>query len=382
MNSLNEIIKSIDPLSDENIVSLIEHREEDSLLDYKSTIDISSEKEWIGITKDLSAFANTFGGFLVFGVEDSTFDVVGLETHVSKFLADSNKIQDKVNRYLEPGITSIRSKEFLYGEKILVILFVPQTRNVTHVISNDGSFKYPTGNEKTLIRKGTMYVRRSAGNHLVDSRDLDGIVERRIDQFRESLIDKVAQIVNSPTDSKVVVLSKDNTEENVEKYIISNSPEAIPIKGQSFSVAPKSIEEEIAAHASLLENDSKHCPSEELVWKWYHNRNSLEITNEQKLAIFTFSLRLECPVFFWIKGLEAEQILESIINALRTSPRGNHLQKIIIVSMFLGKRAYSKAISTLGSYKEKLRHDLKKYPKKNLLGSFNTISQKRRQKYC
>ena len=61
---------SYDPLSDDAIQELIDYREEDSSLDYKLELDPDSEREWLEITKDVSAFANTDGGYLVFGIRN------------------------------------------------------------------------------------------------------------------------------------------------------------------------------------------------------------------------------------------------------------------------------------------------------------------------
>ena len=74
-----EFLCSPDPLSDEAIRHLLAHREEDQYVDYKVNFH-NDERVWVEFTKDVMALANTFGGYLVFGVEDQTFRVVGLPT--------------------------------------------------------------------------------------------------------------------------------------------------------------------------------------------------------------------------------------------------------------------------------------------------------------
>ena len=76
--SIKEILNSSDPLSDEYMTILINHAEEDSLIDYKEDFDPQSEKAWLGITKDILAFHNTYGGFIVFGIKDGFFKKIGL----------------------------------------------------------------------------------------------------------------------------------------------------------------------------------------------------------------------------------------------------------------------------------------------------------------
>jgi hypothetical protein len=112
--------------------------EEDDRLDYKETMDITSEKHWLELTKDVSAFANTYGGYLVFGVDDGEKKVVGLSRTIAEATKDVNNLHQKLNRHLEPHIISLRVKEFKINGLSIVILYIPQSVGVTHMISKDG----------------------------------------------------------------------------------------------------------------------------------------------------------------------------------------------------------------------------------------------------
>lgn len=254
MAILDNFLKSEDPLARDAALFLIDYAEEDDRVDYKETVALDSEKEWLGLTKDISAFANTHGGYLIFGVNDQKKEVVGLSRKVAAVLKDVNNLQLKINRHLEPDISRLRSKAFRQAGKTFVVIYIPQSLNVTHLIKKDGVFKQQCGKPKTILHQGTFYVRRSASNHLGDSRDLDDIVERRIDQFRDALIDKVARVVKTPAESDLFILSKDPEDNFGERFIIEDSPDAIPVKGMSFTIPPQGYEEEIAAW-SVLSSD-------------------------------------------------------------------------------------------------------------------------------
>ncbi len=71
---------------------LVEYAEEDDRVDYKQTIDPTSEKCWLEITKDISAFANTHGGYLIFGINDSEKQIVGLSRKVANTIKDTNNL--------------------------------------------------------------------------------------------------------------------------------------------------------------------------------------------------------------------------------------------------------------------------------------------------
>ena len=84
MANLDDFINNGDPLSRDAALFLIDYAEEDDRVDYKETVTLDSEKEWLGLTKDISAFANTRGGFLIFGVNDQYKKVVGLSRTVKR----------------------------------------------------------------------------------------------------------------------------------------------------------------------------------------------------------------------------------------------------------------------------------------------------------
>ena len=109
MENIKDIINSKDPLSKSAIDLLLKHREEDLFVDYKENFDLRSQKEWLGITIDAVAFANTHGGYIVFGIEDSTFKLKGIEENTVRGLSDTNLILQKFNRYIYPPFSRIRA---------------------------------------------------------------------------------------------------------------------------------------------------------------------------------------------------------------------------------------------------------------------------------
>lgn len=382
MSKIRDYINNKDPLTKEIVTDLISYREEDDCLDYKQTIELSSDKEWLGLTKDISAFANTYGGYLVFGIEDGSGNIVGLARDVADFIKDASKLQAKINRHLDPHIIGLRAKEFRIDGQVVVAAFVPQSIGTTHIISKPGKFKHTSGQDKVVLQQGTLYVRRSAGNHLGDSRDLSDVIERRIDQFRSALIDKVARVVNSPASSDVFILSKDPNDKAGERFIIEDSPESIPVKGMSFTVPPDGPEEEIAAWAVIYRGDSGLRPPSKEVWKWYKQRTKLQIKKNYKLTLFKFSLWDNVPAFYWIQGLKAREIKEVVLEAIRGRPTGVDSRQILIASAFLGQAFYKTAIKALGDYVDKIPDRMKTYPNQGPTLAFATQSKFAKQTHA
>jgi len=364
MNSIKQIMQSEDPLSLEAIKYLLDYHEEDPQLDYKLTCHPKEEKSWLDITKDIIAFANTIGGYIVFGVKDITFEVVGLGDEIVRIMKDANNILQKVNKYLEPHITDLRTKSYQDDDKTIIVLFIPETANKTHMFSKDGTFTHISGKPGWAFRRGTFYVRRSGGNHLGDSRDFDEIVQKRISQFRESILGKIARVVEAPPDSKMLFVSHDPSAENVNKFIIEDSPEAIPIKGLSFSVAPETVEQEIAGWIALSKRDTKALPPRATLWQWYDKRNDLRISNNQKCMIAKFSLLLKAPAFYWIGECDNLSIKSMLVDVV--SMESLHYKSVLCVANFLGYQTFSNIAKSIGKNINKVPIRNRKYLKDDI----------------
>lgn len=376
MSSVQEHLDKEDPLTRETAIFLVEYAEEDDRVDYKQTIDPTSEKKILDITKDISAFANTYGGYLVFGVNDNEKKVVGLSRAVADTIKDVNFLQQKINRHLEPNIISLRAKEFKVDRKSIVLVYIPQSVGITHMINKDGNFPHPSGKQKQLLFKGTFYVRRSAGNHLGDSRDLVDLIERRIDQFRDALLEKVAKVVKSPASSDVFILSKDPGDEEAKRYIIEDSPDSIAIQGMSFTIAPEGFEEEIAAWSVLSRGNSESIPSPVVVWRWYVNRNDINVSEKHKLAIFQFSQWNRVPSFYWIQNIKSAKIRETLLESVRNRPNNDGVNEMLIVASFLGRGVYTSVLSKLGDYKSRLSAPMQKFPILGPRQAFGTFQKR------
>lgn len=359
--SIAAYIAAEDPLSVESLHFLAGYREEDLRIDYKEAFNFRDEREWLEITKDVMAFANTFGGYLLFGVRDGSYELVGLDGDTSKILTDVNNFQQKINRFVDPPVLHLRAKAFSYCGHDLVTMFIPRLEGRTHVVSKDGRFKYPSGEEKLVLHKGMIYVRRSGGNHLADSRDVDDLVARRFEEFKNSLLSKISRVVEAPPQSEIFVLSSDPTDKTGKRFIIDDGPESIAVKGMSFTVAPQTPEQEIAGWTSILQRTPDELPPRSILWQWYAQRDAICSAPQHKLALARFSLLSELPVFFWLRGAVAPDIRPIISDALTRACAGR-IDGILRVAAFLGRKFYESLVRKVKDPKRHLTRETRNYP--------------------
>lgn len=343
--SIKSHLTSEDPLSDDVIEELIDHQEEDKYLDYKENITQEekwiNEKQWLELTKDFMAFANTEGGYLVFGIEDSEFNIVGLCDSVISTLSEPKLILEKINRYVNPEFVDLRSKKHKRGDNVIVAVYIPPSKGKTHIITKEGSFIYPSDEKRTVLSPGDIYVRRSATNHIVSPEGLNEIINRRIEYYKDKLFDRISRISKVPPER---LIEAEESSEEGEAYYLSSNPEATPAKGMSFSTEPSSLEEEIAANIALSQTDPGHEPSEERLWAIYSNRQSFTLTDEMAEWLFKTYLLRKLPFFYWCKPFSSGQVQSLVRECVAQADTLESRSNIARTSLLFGEKFYRKTI--------------------------------------
>ena len=144
---------------------LLDETNESIYLDFKETIDIRDKSHYLKIIKDVLAFANSGGGYLLIGVkENKTSGVRGRFIKIgvpNEFQFDDASFQEKINSYLDDPITinhAFFKRNFDDSEKQFALIYIPPSHKILKSLK-DG--KYCINNkEKFAFRKNTVYVRR------------------------------------------------------------------------------------------------------------------------------------------------------------------------------------------------------------------------------
>ena len=346
---IRSFLESEDPLSDAAIARLTSHREEDLHVDYKETFNAQDEVHWLGITVDAMAFANTMGGYIVFGVTDGEFRVVGLPDDVVAKLTNTNMIIQKLSRYVLPPFALLRSKKYETQDgRTIVVLYIPESKGKTHICVKDASYTYPSGAMKVVIHAGAVFVRRSGTNHVVEPDDLEFIVNRRIEHYRESILDKICKVVQAPPDHAILVFDPKPTGADGRAYAISDSPDAIPVKGMSFTIVPTTDNEEVWGWISLSKKDPSFRPSESRLWQLYANRHESRFAMEQLAGLVRFSLLSEMPVFYWLRSMSSEHIKPLLAGVFSETKSQFIRSHVLRVSAFLGRTFHGAMLNRFG----------------------------------
>ena len=255
LQSVGGFLSADDPLSEQACDFLINYKEEDSRVDFKRDFDPSSDKCWYDMAIDVMAFANTYGGYLVYGVEDKTYRRCGLTATVSDALSDTKVVLEKVSRGVQPRYSEIRTKVKEIDGLKYVFIHIPSSADRTHVFERNMDIPVQGGKPRTVIRQGSIYARGGASNQILTADAFEELLRRRIERFRTKLMEGLARVVHSEPTQEVIIVSPESGEGGGTSFRITDAPDALAVRGTSLAVVPKTLEDQVAAWISINKAD-------------------------------------------------------------------------------------------------------------------------------
>lgn len=130
---------------------------ETSNIDYKEMLEEKKTKSWL---KSVSAFANTKGGIILFGVKDKTCEIKGLE--------NVQEVAEKITNFINAKITPLPRYE--------INTFVEEDKDVLELKIGDGPstpyYYISDGKKEAFIRSGNQSI--PAPEHILNNLILKG----------------------------------------------------------------------------------------------------------------------------------------------------------------------------------------------------------------
>ena len=176
-------------LSKDACLYLLQCRGECEWLDFKEQLSLESEVELCGFARDVLAMKNVGGGYLVVGVMDKTWQVVGL---AAPFPYDSKLLRDKVRSAtgVELEVDVVTHPVESEGAKVLCALIHVRSskkrrkRRSPTLVARDFCATKPFG-----MRRGEIYLRRGDSTVKVASEEeLRDLLERLEAQSDEDAV--------------------------------------------------------------------------------------------------------------------------------------------------------------------------------------------------
>ena len=183
--------KRLDQITEEDLSSLVQNAEaENKVIDYKESLPGSSDDEKRKFLYDVSSFANTAGGHLVFGVRAK--NGIPLELYgIENLNADAEKLRlhSIIQTGVQPRIPSVEIHSVgLKNSRIALIVRVPRSWSSPHMVTFKGVSKF--------------YSRNSAGNYPLDVSEIRAaflMSETAGQKIRSFRAERLAAIIGNET---------------------------------------------------------------------------------------------------------------------------------------------------------------------------------------
>lgn len=178
-------------------------KRESKYVEFKAGFDPGSAADWVEITKDVVAIANSGGGVIIFGLDSA--GAPAKSSLLSLGQTDPADFANKIGKYTGTTLPEfeIQEREKL-GQKIIV--FVIHAAHLPIIFQKPGTYDVGGGKQKTAFGVGTVYFRHGAKSEPGNSDDIRSVIERQLESIRRSWIKNVRKVVQAPQGSQIVTL--------------------------------------------------------------------------------------------------------------------------------------------------------------------------------
>ncbi|MFX0141338.1 MAG: helix-turn-helix domain-containing protein [Candidatus Hodarchaeota archaeon] len=184
MNSLFNN-KPFDEIDYQDIQELVNRKIPESLiLDYKGDI-LQTKLKGKEFGKDISSFANTFGGWIIYGIQTNEKDeIIPLEENAIIGLENQSGLKERIENMILSSISPkplyrIKKIDIANIERCIILIYIPQSYNHLHMVVTKDEMKF--------------YKRYEFQSHPMDYFEIKRRFEElgQTEEFRKTIIDKL-----------------------------------------------------------------------------------------------------------------------------------------------------------------------------------------------
>ena len=162
--------KPLQNIISDDILYLIDNQIQESVdLDYKKELPSNSFDDKKEFLADISSFANTFGGIIVYGIEElrdkknKNTGIPGKIVGIGTINMDQEKLRlgNMIRDGLDPHLNNIEFKDINVNDKIVLLIGIPRSLFAPHMISFRGSGKFFSRHNSRKFKMDAREIKQS-----------------------------------------------------------------------------------------------------------------------------------------------------------------------------------------------------------------------------
>ena len=350
--TIRAFAKSEDPFDDFELLlkRLRSEKSESRFLEWKAHPPLGASVELalrLRMAKAAFSFANTLGGFIVFGV-DQRGRWVGL-SRPDLSGVDPSRLAELFNSYATPEIAfSYRGVE-VRGQWF-AILHVPPSRLMPHVALKDAVERLPSGKTRTLIAKHAVYVRYGAKSDVASPSHYERIIGARTEYLRQELLRRMEVPVAVPLASSatggagasVVHVTHVSSDPSAPTVRLTRDPKeasGVILHEDLAEGLFDEINNILSANRLIARERPRFLLGENVYYRIYAERHHVAEDRESDLLLADCALNdFYAPCLFWLLRLNAANFID-VLCRLLASEKDRPVRAALGLVVLLGPRA-------------------------------------------
>ena len=303
-------------------------RTESAHIDFKREFR-GTTKDWVNLLKDIVAMANAGGGLVIFGV-DKNGSTVGIERTLADVFDPAN-ITNKLNKYATQARITTAYAELPFYRKQFGFLIIYTAPKII-VFESDGGYQDDNGRQRKAFFRGVIYTRTPGSNTEARQTDLDGMIDKIVQDRIHSLVAKIEKVAHLPVNAELIARDPAAPSRG---YVLVDSGRGIPVTVTGpetrdamplrdildSSVPFSSYKAEVAAQTrQWRQGDTHHRVQKATLIRWYLNRDSFTLSEDEAEFCFVSAGYCFGYVMFWASRMRRERLkvrLEDEINVAK-----------------------------------------------------------------
>lgn len=286
----------------------IGQRGESVHLDNKTKSTPMTIEDKLELAKHIAGMANRAGGFLVYGVENATGRRIGICKEAFEWLGEPANVTQYFGNYFEPAKDDLLVFALVEGDGLYVVICVPRSHFELHMAKKDGkwSFRREDGQaiERPVFRKGDIPYRGSGQTAPITPSQLNQVLEAMRAERGKQILGELKGVVERPVRSpgRIAAPGDPAYESALPVRVVAAGADAESSVGIDATTAHDTHTQIVYQHEMWLKHEE--APERDMVYRWYAQRESIQVTPEQLDFLLLAALWRNALPFYWAGRLD------------------------------------------------------------------------------